>query len=204
MVNGSPTKTEMADEAKSKTQVAMLAMAGTVAIVLLFLTKPLQYMPNAVLSAVVFVIGLKLIDRIGMREIWRLRRDEFWVAALTAAVVVGIGVEQGIILAIVLSVILHVKRHYDPQDAVLTRNEQGQVVLKKVEPGITTEPGLVVYRFGVGVFYANATRLSEEVLDARRRRDAPAVARPPGAMRSTTSTTPAARRSSSSPTSSPG
>ena len=62
VVNGSPTKTEMADEAKSRTQVAMLTMAVTVAIVLLFLTKPLQYMPNAVLSAVVFVIGVKLID----------------------------------------------------------------------------------------------------------------------------------------------
>jgi MFS superfamily sulfate permease-like transporter len=31
-------------------------------------------------------------------------------------------------------------------------------------PGTRTEPGLVVYRFGGGIFYANATRLSEEVL----------------------------------------
>ena len=88
VVNGSPTKTEMVDEAKSHTQVAQLTTAVVVAIVLLFLTKPLQYLPNAVLSAVVFLIGLKLIDIANMREIWRLRRDEFWVAALTATVVV--------------------------------------------------------------------------------------------------------------------
>jgi MFS superfamily sulfate permease-like transporter len=31
-------------------------------------------------------------------------------------------------------------------------------------PGTFSEPGLVVYRFGVGIFYANAQRLSEEVL----------------------------------------
>ena len=31
-------------------------------------------------------------------------------------------------------------------------------------PGARTEPGLVVYRFGGGIFYANATRLSDEVL----------------------------------------
>ncbi len=165
VVNGSPTKTEMADEAKSRTQVAMLTMAVMVAIVLLFLTYPLQFMPNAVLSAVVFVIGLKLIDLANMKEIWRLRRDEFWVAALTAAVVVGVGVEQGIILAIVLSVILHVKRHYEPHDAVVTRDEQGRITLQKPAPGAVTEPGLVVYRFGVGLFYANATRLSEEALE---------------------------------------
>ena len=43
VVNGSPTKTEMVDEAKSHTQVAQLTTAAVVAIVLLFLTKPLQY-----------------------------------------------------------------------------------------------------------------------------------------------------------------
>jgi sulfate permease, SulP family len=81
VVNGSPTKTEMVDEAKSHTQVAQLTTAAVVVIVLLFLTKPLQYLPNAVLSAVVFLIGLKLVQILNMREIWRLRKDEFWVAA---------------------------------------------------------------------------------------------------------------------------
>jgi sulfate permease, SulP family len=120
VVNASPTKTEMVDEAKSHTQVAQLTTAAVVALVLLFLTKPLQYLPNAVLSAVVFLIGIKLVDVVNMRRIWRLRRDEFWVAALTAAVVVCVGVEQGIILAIVVSLILHVNRHYRPRNAVVT------------------------------------------------------------------------------------
>jgi SulP family sulfate permease len=164
VVNGSPTKTEMADEAKSKTQVAMLAMAATTAIVLVFLTKPLQYMPNAVLAAVVFVIGIKLIDLLNMKEIWRLRRDEFVIAALTAAVVVTVGVEQGIILAIVLSLLDHVRRHYSPHDVVLARNEHGAIITLPPRAGAVTEPGLVVYRFGVGLFYANAARLTEEVL----------------------------------------
>ena len=103
VVNGSPTKTEMVDEGGSHTQVAMLTTAAVVAIVLLFLTYPLQFLPNAVLASVVFLIGLKLVDISGMREIRRLRKDEFVVALQTAAVVVVIGVEQGIILAIVLS-----------------------------------------------------------------------------------------------------
>jgi len=164
VVNGSPTKTKMAEEARARSQVAMLAMAGTVTVVLLFLTKPLQYMPNATLSAVVFVIGVKLIDYRHMAEIWRLRRSEFWIAVITAATVVGVGVEQGVILAIVLSVLLHVKRHYEPNDAVVQRDEHGHVKLARPTPGTVTEPGLVVYRFGVGLFYANASRLAEEVL----------------------------------------
>jgi MFS superfamily sulfate permease-like transporter len=78
--------------------------------------------------------------------------------------VVIIGVEQGIILAIVLSLLEHVRRHYDAPDAVITRNEQGNAVEIPASPGARTEPGLVAYRFGVGLFYANATRFTEEVL----------------------------------------
>jgi sulfate permease, SulP family len=164
VVNGSPTKTEMVDEAKSHTQVAQLTTAVVVAIVLLFLTKPLQYLPNAVLAAVVFLIGVKLIDIADMKQIWRLRRDEFTVAALTAVVVVTIGVEQGIILAIVLSVILHVRRHYAPRDAVVTWDANGEFKLVPPVPGTESQPGLVIYRFSVGLFYANAERFSDEIL----------------------------------------
>jgi len=147
VVNGSPTKTEMVDEAHGRTQVAQLTMAVVVAVVLIFLTRPLQYLPDAVLSSVVFMIGIKLVDLRTMREIWRLQRDEFVVAAITAVTVVVLGVEQGIVLAIVLSLVLHVRRHYAPHDT-------------SFEP----EHGLVVYRFGVGLFYANTERLEEEIV----------------------------------------
>ena len=155
----------MADEGGSHTQVAQLTTAAVVAVVLLFLTKPLQYLPNAVLSAVVFLIGLKLVDIRGLREIQRLRKDEFAVAVATAAVVVIVGVEQGIILAIVLSLILHVRRHYAPVDVVLTWDEHHHVRSLQTGPGVRTEAGLVIYRFGAGIFYANAQRLSDEVLE---------------------------------------
>jgi high affinity sulfate transporter 1 len=164
VVNGSPTKTEMVDEAKSHTQVAQLTTAAVVALVLLFLTKPLQYLPNAVLAAVVFLIGLKLIDVADMRRIYRLRKNEFAVALVTAVVVVTVGVEQGIILAIVLSIVLHVRRHYLPRDTVVTWSPEGGFELQAASPGATSEPGLVIYRFGVGLFYANAQRLTDEAI----------------------------------------
>jgi SulP family sulfate permease len=163
VVNGSPTKAEMVDEAKSHSQVAQLTTAASVAIVLLFLTKPLQYLPSAVLSAVMFLIGIKLVDIANMREIAGLRPDEFAIAAATAVVVVCVGVEQGIILAIVLSLLLHVRHHYMPHDAVIAWDRKGDMTECKPTPGAVSEPGLVVYRFGVGLFYANAARLAHEV-----------------------------------------
>ena len=105
VVNGSPTKTEMVDSASGRTQLSLLVTASIVLLVLLFLTKPLAYMPEAVLSAVVFLIGIDLIDVKGMYSIFVQRRSEFWVALIASLMVIFVGVEEGIIVAIVLSLI---------------------------------------------------------------------------------------------------
>ena len=81
MVNGSPTKTQMVDSAGGRSQLAQITTGAITVIVLLFLTKPLEYLPNAVLAAVVFLIGIELVDIAGMRRIARVRPDEFVVAA---------------------------------------------------------------------------------------------------------------------------
>ena len=119
VVNGSPTKTEIVDDAGGRSQVAGLVTAGVVLVVLLFLTGPLAYLPEAALASVVFLIGLKLVDVKGMRTIRRMRLDEFVVAMVTALVVVVLGVEQGIVLAIVLSLLAHVRHSYFPHDTLL-------------------------------------------------------------------------------------
>ena len=67
VVNGSPTKTQMVDSAGGRTQLSLLVTTVIVLLVLLFLTAPLAYMPEAVLAAVVFLIGIDLIDTEGMR-----------------------------------------------------------------------------------------------------------------------------------------
>jgi MFS superfamily sulfate permease-like transporter len=48
-----------------------MATAGVVALVLLFLTRPLQYLPQCVLGALVFMVAIRLIDLRGLRDIRR-------------------------------------------------------------------------------------------------------------------------------------
>ena len=116
VVNGSPTKTQILDEQKGRTQVANMTMSVVVLIVVLFLTGLLTDMPKAVLAAIVFLIGVGLIDIKGLRRILAARRSEFVIAAITAVVVFAVGVEQGIILAIVLSILEIIRRAYAPKD----------------------------------------------------------------------------------------
>ena len=166
VVNGSPTKTQMVDNAGARSQLSQLVTAFIVLIVLLFLTKPLQYLPEAVLASIVFLIGVELIDRSGMRRIMRWRMDEFLVACATATVVVLVGVKQGIILAIVLSILDHLRRSYHPRNTYLVLEADGTLHSELVvagQPPRELVPGLVVYRFGSIMYYANASRLVEDV-----------------------------------------
>ena len=163
VVNGSPTKTQMVDSAGGRTQLSLLVTVAIVLLVLLFLTAPLAYMPEAVLSAVVFLIGLDLIDIKGMQRIYAQRPSEFWVALITAAMVVFVGVEQGIILAIVLSLIDHTRRGYRPKNVLLEPGVSGVWRPQPVASGTQAAPGLMIYRFTHSMYYANAELLSEQV-----------------------------------------
>jgi sulfate permease, SulP family len=163
VVNGSPTQTAMADRAGARSQVAQLVFAGAVLLVLLFLTGPLQYLPRCVLASIVFTIAVGMIDVSGLRDIRRESPGEFYLAIVTAAAVVAIGVEQGILLAIALSLFRHVRHSYSPHTMILAPNPTGEWVSTPATPGKETEPGLIVYRFGSDLFYANANRFADEV-----------------------------------------
>jgi MFS superfamily sulfate permease-like transporter len=163
VVNGSPTQTAMVEGAGAQSQLAQLATAAVVAVVLLFLTRPLQYLPRCVLGALVFVIAIRLIK---VRTIVALRREspgEFGLAIIAAVVVVAAGVEQGIVLAMILSLLRIVQHSYHPHTGVMVLSQDGIWQLSPATPGATTEPGLVMYRFEAELFYANANRFSEEV-----------------------------------------
>ncbi|QCP49877.1 SulP family inorganic anion transporter [Trinickia violacea] len=164
VVNGSPTKTEMVDDAGGRTQVAHLTTAVIVLLVLLFLTRPLSFLPSAVLSSIVFMIGVKLVDVKGMVELYRVQRDEFLVALITAGVVVFVDVMHGIIVAVLLSLIAHTRYSYQLRTRVLTRAASGHWVPHEVAPDLLAAPGIVVYRFEADLFYANAGRFMEEIL----------------------------------------
>ena len=163
VVNGSPTQTAMAGRAGAQSQFAQLVFAGVVLIVLLFLTGPLQYLPLCVLAAIVFTIAVGMIDVTSLRDIRRESPGEFYLAVATAAAVVAIGVEQGILLAIALSLLRHVLHSYRPHTAILVPDAAGRLMPTPVTPGKETEPGLIVYRFGADLFYANHNRFADEV-----------------------------------------
>ena len=162
VVNGSPTQTAMADRAGSRSQLAQIVFAGCVFAVVAMLTSPLQYLPRCVVAAIVFTIAIGMIDVSTLRAMRPESPGEFKLALVTAAAVAIIGVEQGVLLAIALSLLRHVRQSYRPHTAILQLDPAHGWISVPAAPGHETEPGLILYRFGADLFYANATRFADE------------------------------------------
>jgi len=173
VVNGSPTQTSMADTAGARSQAAQLAFAAIVLLVLLFLTGPLQYLPRCVLASIVFTIAVGMVDLAGLRAIFQESRGEFLLATATAAAVVGVGVEQGILFAIGFSLVRHVRHSYRAHALVLVPDSGGRWRPQPAAPGLETAPGLLVYRYGADLFYANADRFADQVRELVAKAPAP-------------------------------
>src|SRR5215470_13627190 len=156
VVNGSPTKTALLDDAGGRSQVSHLTTAVVVLMVLLFFTRPLSFLPEAVLASIVFIIGVKLVDYRGLQDIYRKKPKEFGVALAAAATVVLVGVREGIIVAVVLSLLEHVRRSYRPGTGVILGGVPDRWRMEPAVPGRMIEPGLVLFWFGSDLFYANA------------------------------------------------
>ena len=163
VVNGSPTKTQILDSQKGRTQIANLTMSLITLLVVLFFATVLKDMPNSVLAAIVFLIGFDLIDVAGLRRILHRRPVEFVIAAATGIVVFAVGVEQGIVLAVVLSILQIIRRQYNPAHFVVGVNKDGEPTYEKATAGTQSAPGLIVFRYDADLFYANANRFVDDV-----------------------------------------
>ena len=140
----------------------MIVMSIIVIVVLVFLTAPLSNMPLAALSAIVFVIGLEMVDVKGLRSIIKKSKGEAIVAVASIFAVVFLGVEIGIVFAMVASLLFHVKSGYKPKNRLLVFKD-GQLATLPVSSRKQALPGLIIYRFNSSMYYANAPTLREDL-----------------------------------------
>jgi sulfate permease, SulP family len=156
-VGTSGSRTAVNDDMGATSQVSGLAAAVVIAVVLLFLTAPIEYLPSAVLGAVIVFSAAKLIVPDQWRSIARSSRAEIVIATTTAVFVVTIGVLQAIIVAVILSVADVIRRAARPADAVLgwsSSQDRYVDVSDDLDAGVA--PGVVVYRIQDRLFFANA------------------------------------------------
>jgi high affinity sulfate transporter 1 len=166
-VSGADSRTAMSDASGGRTQVTGLVAAATIAVVLLFFTGPLQYIPTAALGAVLVKAALSLVDIPTLRTIYVIDRREFALSVLATLGVVAVGAIQAILVAVVLAILRFVRLVSRPKIEILGKVE-GFPGFHSIErhPEATTIPGLMLLRFNSPIVFFNAPQFKRGVIGA--------------------------------------
>jgi high affinity sulfate transporter 1 len=165
-ISASGSRTAVAEQSGSKSQVTGLAGAAVVVILLLFLPGLLQDLPQPALAAVVIAAALSLADVAILRTYLRMRRSALAISLVATLAVILLGVLQGILIAVALSILLFFRRNWWPHGEILGRvPELGGWHNVGRYPDAEPTDGVVVLRWEAPLFFANAGIFRELIRD---------------------------------------
>jgi SulP family sulfate permease len=163
VTGNSPSRSAAMDASGARSQLPSLVAAATIAVVLLFFTDLLAFLPNAALAGIVANAVLSLIEVHELRELWHVRRSEFWIAAVCLLSVLALGPLRAVAIAFLLSTIDVIRRAASPETSALVEAPDGSHFVPLAAGQASGLPGLVVYRFGAPLYFANATLFLDDV-----------------------------------------
>jgi SulP family sulfate permease len=168
-IGASNSRTAVNDDMGARTQVAGVVAAGAVALVLVFLTAPVAYLPKAVLAAIIIAAATSLVNPAQWRGLAQTDRVELTIAAVTTACVIATGVLEALTVAVSLSIVDVVRRSARPHDAVLGwrphADTYGDVAVHR---DAVIRRGVVAYRLDDRLFFANADYVIGRIHEAVR------------------------------------
>ena len=163
-VAGGFSRTAVNARAGARTQLAALITCGVVIVTLLVLTGAFYYLPKAALSAIIVAAVVGLIDVQGAREVFRVKRTDFYLLVLTFFATLSLGIQWGILVGIGASLLLFLIRTTRPHFAVLGRIPESQTYLNaERHPQAETIPGISLVRIDAQFYFGNVSFLKETV-----------------------------------------
>ncbi len=166
-VAASGSRTAVNDQSGGRTQLVGVVAAAATALVLLFLTGPVELLPKACLGAVIVVAAFGLVEPAAWRALAAAGRSQVVIAVITLLGVVVLGVLKALIVAVALSVIDTLARSATPHDAVLGWVDRlGRYANVSLHPSARIMPGVVVYRLDDRLIFVNAQYFQARVLEA--------------------------------------
>ena len=163
-VSTSGSRTAVAERSGGKTQLTGVTGAALIILMIVLVPGLFRNLPQPALAAVVITASLSLADIPGTIRLWRQRKTEFGLSITAFGGVALLGVLPGIAIAVALSILNVFRRAWWPYDTKLGRAEglEGYQDLR-THPQAQHLPGLVIYRFGAPLFFANAKTFRDEV-----------------------------------------
>jgi high affinity sulfate transporter 1 len=164
-VSGADSRTAVNDANGGKTQLVSIIAAIIIAIIAIFLTAPLEFIPSAALGVVLIIASIHLLD---LKAVWRLRlkdRQAFYLTLITLFSVLFIGVIPGITLAVLLGLFQFIRTVMRPTDNILGVDINGVVRSLDTSDKAKAIDGVFIYRFNSPLTYFNSSFFKRRLLE---------------------------------------
>jgi high affinity sulfate transporter 1 len=166
-MSSSSSRTPVAEASGSKTQVTGLVGALAIALLLVFAPALLRDLPIAALAAVVIASAIGLFEFMDLPRLYRIQRWEFWLSLAAFLGVALLGPVPGMMIAIAIALGEFIWDGWRPHFAILGEPEEvrGFHDLKRYPQGRQI-PGLLLFRWDAPLFFANAEKFRDVVLES--------------------------------------
>ncbi len=174
-IGSSLSKSAANDQAGAHTPASLVTAAGATALVALFLTPLFEPLPEAILGAIVIVAVTGMMKVAKMRQLWDLRRVDFWLAMIALVAVLLMPTLQALAIAVIASLAVLVWRVSEPRMTFLGRAKGG---LESVDLRTAPEaevPGLLIVRPDEMLFFANIASVRDGIIAAAEQEPRPSV-----------------------------
>jgi SulP family sulfate permease len=163
-VTGGFSRTAVNDQAGARTPLASAITAVVIGVSLLLFTPLFYFLPKAVLAAIVMTAVFGLVDVKEPKHLWKVKKTDLALLALTFVVTLFVGIEEGIGIGVAASLGLFVYRSTKPHNAVLGKLP-GSENYRNVEnfPEAEEVPGLKIWRFDASFYFANADYFRDQI-----------------------------------------
>ncbi|NOX09853.1 MAG: sulfate permease [Gammaproteobacteria bacterium] len=165
-VSGSFSRSAVNIDAGAITGFSSIVTGLVVGVTLLWLTPLLYHLPQATLAAVIIMAVINLIKISPIIHAWHAEPHDGAVAVITFFLTVlwAPHLDRGIIVGVALSLGLFVYRTMRPRMAVLSRFRDGTMRDITVH-NLSTCENIVVMRFDMSLYFANAGYFEDRVLE---------------------------------------
>lgn len=166
-INGSVSRTGIADQYGCKSQVMSLAAGITMIVVLLFGTDLLAYLPVPVLTGIVLAALIGIIEFAIAKKMWQSDKQEFLIFLAAFFGVLILGTIYGVVIGVVLSFVAVIIRAVIPPRSFvgIIPGHEGMYTLARHRDAKPIQ-NTVIYRFSGNLFFANINTFQHDIEEA--------------------------------------
>lgn len=165
-VSGSFSRSAVNIQSGAVTGLSSVFTSLTVAVVLMYLTPLLYYLPQSVLAAVIMMAVLGLINITGFIHAWKAQWYDgvFSIVTFISTLITAPHLDKGIMIGVVLSLGMFLYKSMRPKVTTLALHPD-QSYRSARDFGLEECKHIAVIRVDGQLFYANAGYLEEQISD---------------------------------------